>query len=137
MLKEYNFEKTSFFIGLFWGLWHIPLWFMIWDEHYLTPFLGFLLMTISISFIYSFIYNHTNGNKLIQIIFHASNNAANALLYLLYLDKPANEQSLYWVYVAINVIAALLVVFYRNYFSKLPHPIGGSMFHEEREQIVD
>ena len=119
MLKDYSFEKTSFFIGLLWGLWHIPLWFMIWDEHYLTPFLGFLIMTISISFVFSYIYSNTNGNKLIQIIFHASNNAANALLYVLYVDKPASEQSLYWVYVAMNVIAALLVVFYRNYYSKL------------------
>ena len=130
MLKEHSFEKTSFFIGLVWGIWHIPLWFMIWDEHYLTPFLGFLLMTISISFIYSFIYNNTNGNKLIQIFFHASNNAANALLYLLYVDKPASEQSLYWLYVAINVIAALIVVFYRNYYNKLPHPKKRALFHE-------
>lgn len=122
MLKEHSFEKTSVFIGFLWGLWHFPLWFMIWDEHYLTPYLGFLLMTISISFIYSFIYSNTNGNILIQIIFHASNNAANALLYVLYVDKSANEQSLYWLYVAINVIAAFIVVIYRNYYSKLSKP---------------
>lgn len=133
MLKEYSFEKTSFFIGLFWGLWHIPLWFMIWDEHYLTPFFGFLIMTISISFIYSFIFDKTNGNKLIQIIFHASNNAANALLYLLYVDKSADEQILYWLYVAINVIAALIVVFYRKYYNKLPHPKGSGLFSKELE----
>ncbi|RLI62920.1 MAG: hypothetical protein DRO88_11145, partial [Promethearchaeia archaeon] len=97
-----------------WGLWHTPLWFMIWDTHYYTPYIGFVLMTMSISFVYSYIYEKSNGNLLIIILFHGSCNAAHALLYLFYDDLPASEQYLYWIYVALNIVAAIVVIILRR-----------------------
>jgi hypothetical protein len=111
LMEKYGLVRTSSFIGLIWGLWHAPLWFMIHDEHDFTPYIGFVLMTISVSFVYSYIYILTNGNKPIQILFHGSTNAAAALLYVLYANNAASEQSLYWVYVGVNILAALIVVF--------------------------
>ena len=111
LMDKYGLVKTSSFIGLIWGLWHAPLWFMIHDEHDFTPYIGFVLMTISISFVYSYIYIKTDGNKPVQVLFHGSTNAAAALLYVLYVDNPASDQALYWVYVGINIMAALIVVY--------------------------
>ncbi len=109
LLKQYNPALTSLIIGFFWGVWHTPLWFMLWDGHAFTPYIGFVLMTMSISFVFSYIYQKTNGNMLGLILFHGSNNAAHAVLYLFYDDKPASAQPLYWVYVAVNMVAALIV----------------------------
>lgn len=114
LLKKYDLIKTSLIIGFFWGLWHTPLWFMIWDAHNITPFLGFLIMTMSISFVFSLIYLKSKGNLLMMILFHGSNNAAHALLYLFYDDKPASMQYLYWIYVAMNVLAAIIVIIILN-----------------------
>ena len=111
LMPKYGLVKTSSFIGLIWGLWHAPLWFMIHDQHDFTPYIGFVLMTISISFVYSYIYIKTDGNKLIHILFHGSSNAAMSVLYCLYANNPASDQPLYWVYVGVNILAALIVVF--------------------------
>jgi len=46
-----------------------------------------------------------------MILFHGSSNAAHALFYLFYDDKPATEQYLYWIYVAMNVVAAIISYF--------------------------
>ena len=111
LMPKYGLVKTSSFIGLIWGLWHAPLWFMIHDEHYFTPYIGFVLMTISLSFVFSYIYVKTDANKPIMVLFHGSTNAAMSVLYLLYANNPASDQSLYWVYVGVNILAALIVVF--------------------------
>ena len=110
LLKKYSPGITSLIIGFFWGLWHTPLWFMLWDSHLFTPYIGFILMTMSISFVYSYIYQKTNGNMLILILFHASSNAAHAILYMFYDANPASEQPLYWIYVAMNIVAAIIVI---------------------------
>ena len=111
LLKKYSPGTTSLIIGFFWGLWHTPLWFMIWDSHNFTPYIGFILMTMSISFVFSYIYQKSDGNLLIMILFHGSCNAAHALFYLFYDDEPATEQYLYWIYVAMNVVAAIISYF--------------------------
>ncbi|MCW4014104.1 MAG: CPBP family intramembrane metalloprotease [Candidatus Bathyarchaeota archaeon] len=108
LLKKYNPALTSIIIGLFWGFWHTPLWFMLWDGHTFTPYIGFVIMTMSISFVYSYFYQSLEGNLLLMLLFHGSNNASHALLYLFYDDKPASAQSLYWIYVAMNVIAGFI-----------------------------
>lgn len=109
LLKNHSPAFSSIILGFFWGLWHTPLWFMIWDGHTFTPYLGFLLMTISISFVYTYLYQRSEGNMPLMILFHGSNNAAHAILYLFYDQQPASEQPLYWIYVAMNVIAAGIV----------------------------
>ena len=114
LLKKYSRGKVSLIIGFIWGVWHTPLWFMIWDSHLITPYIGFVLMTMAISFVFSYIYEETQGNLWIMVLFHGSNNAAHALFYLFYDDKPASEQYLYWIYVAMNIIAAIIVVLLWN-----------------------
>ncbi|MHA1647337.1 MAG: lysostaphin resistance A-like protein [Promethearchaeota archaeon] len=108
LLKKYSPGTVSLIIGFFWGIWHTPLWFMIWDSHKITPYIGFIIMTMSISFVFSYIYQNSKGNLLIMILFHGSNNAAHSIFYLFYDNKPATEQYLYWIYVAMNVVAAII-----------------------------
>lgn len=113
LLKKYRPETVSLIIGFFWGLWHAPLWFMG-DAHQITPYIGFILMTMSISFVYSYIYEKSKGNILIMVLFHGSSNAAHALFYVFYDEIPASGQYLYWIYVVMNVIAAICVVIMWN-----------------------
>jgi membrane protease YdiL (CAAX protease family) len=110
LLKKTSPEVTSLIIGFFWGFWHTPLWFMIWDTHNITPYIGFLLMTMSISFVYSYIYEKSQGNLLVMVLFHGSNNAAHALFYLFYDELPASAQYLYWIYVGMNILTALIII---------------------------
>jgi len=87
---------------------------MMWDTHTYTPYIRFVLMTMSFSFVYSYVYQKGNGNVLILILFHGSNNAAHAIFYLFYDELPASAQYLYWIYVAVNVISAVIVFVLMN-----------------------
>jgi membrane protease YdiL (CAAX protease family) len=67
-------------------------------------------MTTSISIIYGWLYNASHQKLVTVIIFHAMSNTAAPLLPFLIMQEGTPENA-YWVYAAINVLAAVLVGF--------------------------
>jgi membrane protease YdiL (CAAX protease family) len=108
--KRIGVIPASLLIGLVWGIWHLPLWVMPGDGHSTYPFIAFLIMTTSISIIYGWLYNASNQKLVTVIIFHAMSNTAAPLLPFLIMQEGTPENA-YWVYAAINVLAAVLVGF--------------------------
>lgn len=55
---------ASLIVGTIWGLWHLPLFYMIGTSQYELnlPFLSFILSTISSSIIMTYIYNNTKSS---------------------------------------------------------------------------
>jgi len=101
---------ASLIIGVIWGVWHLPLWFMAGDMHGSYSFLAFLMMTTSISVIYAWLYN-SSDKKLIPVLFlHAMSNTAAPFLPFLHgvEGKPENA---YWVYAAVNVAFGAVFAF--------------------------
>lgn len=101
---------ASLLIGLIWGLWHLPLWFMAGDLHSAYSFLAFVIMTTSISVMYAWLYNASGKKLLVVIIFHAMNNTAAPLLPFLH-GTAGKPESAYWVYAAVNLIFGILFAF--------------------------
>jgi len=116
--KRVGVIPASLLIGLIWGVWHWPLWVMPGDGHSTYPFLAFVIMTTSISVVYSWLYNASNKKLITVIIFHAMSNTAAPLLPFLLLEDGKPE-SAYWVYACVNVIAALIAGIY---IQKTQHP---------------
>ena len=101
---------ASLVIGVIWGIWHLPLWFMAGDLHSAYSFFAFVIMTTSISLIYAWLYN-TSGKKLIVVLFfHAMNNTAAPLLPFLHGIEGKPERA-YWIYAAVNVLFGLIFAF--------------------------
>ena len=109
--KRFGVMRASLLIGSIWGLWHLPLWVMPGDGHSTYPFIPFIIMTTSISVVYSWLYNASNQKLIVVIIFHAMSNTAAPLLPFLLLEEGKPETA-YWVYAGVNVIAALIVGIY-------------------------
>jgi membrane protease YdiL (CAAX protease family) len=110
MQERFGVVTASLLIGVIWGLWHLPLWFMPGDGHSTYPFIAFLLMTTSISVVYAWIFN-TSGKKLIiAIIFHAMNNTAAPLIPFLLMEDGKPETA-YWVYAGVNVVFGIIFTF--------------------------
>ena len=108
--KRMGVIPASLLIGFVWGLWHLPLWFMPGDGHSTYPYIAFLIMTTSISIVYGWLYNASHKKLLTVIIFHAMSNTAAPLLPFL-IAKEGVPETAYWVYAAINVLAAVIVGF--------------------------
>jgi len=68
----------SLILGILWGLWHLPLFWTPWNT--LTTFnvVVFVLGTICLTIIYTWVFNNTKGSLLIAILLHASFNVAAA-----------------------------------------------------------
>jgi len=101
---------ASLVIGITWGIWHLPLWFMSGDFHGAYSFLAFVMMTTSISIVYAWLY-HSSGKKLIVVMFfHAMNNTAAPLLPFLH-GIEGKPESAYWIYAAVNVIFGIIFAY--------------------------
>lgn len=75
LMKGKNLIVISFIIGIIWGFWHIPLFFIEEVSHYSFEFIPFLLGAIMFSTYLTWLYAKTRS-LLLVILFHASINAS-------------------------------------------------------------
>ncbi len=100
---------SSLILGFIWAIWHWPQ-FLVPKEltgmFYVTPFWSFILTVISANFIYTWIYNKTNGSVLAVIVLHTQMNLFFWIFPVLY------TQYGYLVILVIFMLAASTIVIY-------------------------
>ncbi|EDX73565.1 CAAX amino terminal protease family [Coleofasciculus chthonoplastes PCC 7420] len=73
--KQYNALTATLIVGMLWGLWHLPLIFLVGQPMSEFPFLWFIIIVTN-AFIYTWIYNSTKGSILLVALFHGALNIA-------------------------------------------------------------
>jgi membrane protease YdiL (CAAX protease family) len=111
--EKFGTIPASLLIGLIWGLWHLPLWIMPGDGHSSYPYIAFVIMTTSISLVYSWLYNASGKMLIVTLFLHAMSNTAAPLIPFLHMQEGKPETA-YWVYAGVNVIAGLICAFLIN-----------------------
>ncbi|MEA2046534.1 MAG: CPBP family intramembrane glutamic endopeptidase [Euryarchaeota archaeon] len=81
---------ASLIIGVIWGLWHVPLWWMRGNLHQDIPLTLFMLQIIALSIIFTWMYNNTRGSLLIVHLFHAAVNTTVGVLLILPMDTNSD-----------------------------------------------
>ncbi|MCE7062345.1 CPBP family intramembrane glutamic endopeptidase [Dyadobacter sp. CY343] len=96
LLERHSNVKASTIIGLIWCTWHIPLFFgptgALISNGDIT-FLNvstYLVATICLSYLFTYISTITNGSVLIAILTHASVNAGLPIFFFPDLTSPEN-----------------------------------------------
>jgi len=103
--QRFGILGGSVLLGIVWGMWHIPLWFMPGEGHTYYSFLPFLMFTISMSVIIGWLYNASGKKLLIPLLLHTTSNVSVPLFPILHMaDAP---QPGYWVWIGVNVIVAV------------------------------
>ncbi len=74
MQKKIGPFLSSIFLGLIWGLWHLPLFWMDGNFHSDIPISLFLLQSIALALILTWLYNRTSESLFTVHIFHAASN---------------------------------------------------------------
>jgi membrane protease YdiL (CAAX protease family) len=67
---KYNALAASVLLGLFWAIWHIPMWIAN-DKLGLDLFRS-IITIIAYTIIFTWVYNSTSGSVLLTWLFHAS-----------------------------------------------------------------
>jgi uncharacterized protein len=80
---------ASVILGLVWAVWHTPL-FLLADTRQTYPYLGFVVMAVSVSIMMTWIFDRTGGSILIAALFHAAMNTAWAVLNVLWEALPSS-----------------------------------------------
>jgi len=114
LLSRHNDFMASLILGSIWGLWHLPLWFMTGSGQVYIPFPAFLLWTISMSVIMTWIYIGSKRSLFISMWTHGLSNSLTAIFPVLILMIPAN-QFRYWIYSCTIAITSLIITFIRGF----------------------
>jgi membrane protease YdiL (CAAX protease family) len=69
---KWNALVSSLMVGLVWGLWHGPLFYMVGtSQHELAmPFVGFVGGVMAVSILFTWLHNNTHGSLWTAIFFH-------------------------------------------------------------------
>jgi membrane protease YdiL (CAAX protease family) len=97
--SRYNALTASLIVGVMWGIWHLPLFYV---GYLLFPVWAYLIAVLAFSVLFTWLYNNTGGNLLVALLFHAMINLSIALF-------PPIEQQTFLYLMALYVVAALLV----------------------------
>lgn len=106
---RYSALEASLILGLVWGVWHLPLFWMAGNFHQQIPISLFLLQTTGFSILYTWMANHTRGSLLLAHLFHAASNTTIGVLPVLPMDTGGSLRPL-WLVVGILWGTALIVV---------------------------
>lgn len=103
---KYNALTASLILGVIWSVFHLPLFFTLTGSSQSDwSFFNFLISTIAMTVLYTWMYNNTRGSVLLAYLFHA---AANTWAQVFSIDHA--NQSLNWIVTGLLVIAAAIVV---------------------------
>jgi membrane protease YdiL (CAAX protease family) len=102
--KSYLPLIAALILGVLWGLWHLPNFFVPGLPHYGVPLLAFVLYTTGLSVLAAWLLKYTRGSVLIATLFHGSTNAFG------FLTPGLEITARWWLIGAVYSGAALVVV---------------------------
>jgi membrane protease YdiL (CAAX protease family) len=102
-----NAVVASLVLGFFWGLWHLPLFFMegTTQAEAAIPIWEFILQIMVLSVLFTWLYNNTGGSLLVAILFHTIGNTTGALLPPYFATEIGR-----WVYFGLLLITSIIIV---------------------------
>jgi uncharacterized protein len=109
---KWNALVSSLMVGLVWGLWHGPLFYMVGtSQHELAiPFVGFVGGLTAVSILFTWLHNSTNGSIWTAIFFHWA-----YTYFIQVVSSGVTRTPLYnWLeYLPYCVVALIIVIIWR------------------------
>jgi membrane protease YdiL (CAAX protease family) len=121
LLAKRSALAASLIVGVLWGAWHLPTFFVPGAPQYGLPFSAFVFLTMAYSVLFGWVYVHTEGSVLVATLLHGAINLSQG--FFLGGVDPARE---YWLLAGVYGAAALAValVFGTN-LSRRPSVVEG------------
>lgn len=80
LAARFGFASASLMLGLVWGVWHLPLFFVAGLGNYGQSFPVFVLGSTMLSVAIAWLYAHTNGSLLLAMLMHSAANQTTGIV---------------------------------------------------------
>lgn len=107
--RSYSALVASLLIGVGWFAWHLPLFVVAGSSQAGVPVYYYGLAVVSLSVVFTWLYNETGGSVLLTIVLHASVNTGG-ILYLAGGGAALQTELPNALYAAVFALAAVAVV---------------------------
>jgi uncharacterized protein len=111
MQHRWSTLQACVLLGVIWGLWHLPLFFIPGLTQYYMPLWIFLLQTIALRMIAVWIYNAADRSILATLLFHTSVNLSLNLFPLIQHSDNIVQRA--WIYFVLLTVAAASPIAWR------------------------
>ena len=124
---QFSALGASLLLGLIWGLWHLPLFWMAGNFHQHIPVSLFLLQTMGFSVLYTWMVHDTRGGLRMPHLFHAASNTALGVLPILPTATGGDTRPL-WLGVGLLwlIVGGVVTVFGPSRLSRRAGSGGGA-----------
>jgi len=103
---KYNALTSSLILGVIWTMFHLPLFFTVTGSSQADwSFASFLISTVAMTVLYTWLYNNTRGSVLLAYLLHA---AANTWSQVFAIDHA--NQLVNWILTGVIVLVAVIVL---------------------------
>ena len=109
LLERFSPLVASLVLGLLWGLWHLPTFFIPGTPQYGHPIPAFLLLTIAYSILLTWIWRPTGGSVLVATLAHGMINVSQGF-FLAGVDPSLRY---WWLVVSYGAAALVLALVLR------------------------
>lgn len=121
--QRQNLLRAAAVLGVIWGCWHIPLFFITGLTQSFMPFWAFLVFTVALRIVIVWGYASQRKSILIALLFHTASNVAFNLFPVV--DRsPRHDQRGFIGYVLITLIVSLVVAFTARCYRAAPDSIA-------------
>ena len=110
LLQGYNALKSSLILGLIWGVWHLPLFWLAGNFHNEVPFLPFMIQVLAASIVYTWMFVNTEGSLLFPHLFHAASNTTLGVLPILPMDTGGALRPMWTAVVLWSLVSILITI---------------------------
>ena len=101
LLDKYGWVKGNLILGAVWGLWHLPLFWIVGTPQAEIPLIGFMPQIMGTTFIYAWIMQGTGGSIFTTMVFHTAGNAFAAFIPFLPLGQTGGNIQSFNVFIAL------------------------------------
>lgn len=109
LMARTTWQGASLFIGVFWGLWHLPLFFTVGTAQSQMPIMVFMLNILAGSVLFGWLFVRSKGNVLPAIVLHTSLNTWAGLLIIVPSAATGRPYALVTA-LLVAIAAALLII---------------------------
>jgi membrane protease YdiL (CAAX protease family) len=103
--KHYSPLVAAVILGVLWGFWHLPNFFIPGLPHVEVPMAAFVIYTIALSILAAWLLKYTRGSVLLATLLHGATNTFG------FLTPSLDTATRWWLIAVVYGLIALLVAF--------------------------